>query len=633
MTLFRERETYRLDISDARSSTILHPEKVILHFGARNNQDIGALCYLQRSAKRTGRLHRPVDLRSLNKQRCRIIADVIKYLAERLEHSGTSRSTLSELATSFIAFIDWCDISDHQNVLDSNQNAKAGFREYVWYLQERIRRGEIKPTYAYGLQQAVLQVISDLLNIVDLEEGINLVIGYRNNLDSTNPQDNADSGRVLALCDALFEGLSEFVLNNLPYPFSLKVPATLNCNNNQLWVMPIHVWCMPPHLRSQQAKNAPRNLAWDYQNGCIQTFDNIIHRYSSKYAAENGINHAHKTLADANSNTHHYSRLSRATTASSSFFQLFLANTGMNLESATTLVWHSDYEIVQSRQGFRQIKARAGYKSTSFEIQTKFVKKFKKYLKLRSYLLRDDTCDLLFFSRGRTFIGKPTRLPDSLTTNFSRVLRNIDPLIPNFGARQWRANKSDWLLRNHDPGTTATLLQNKEQTVLKHYSAGSESRATEEMGKYFEHLSLLRNGECEPSGTIDSAIGKCSRFGEAEATEVDPPVPPNCYQPEGCLFCKRYLLHADEIDARKLVSFRYCISQTAHLSACSDHFESIFGPVKYRINVILDLIKNSGKKEADMINRIISEVEEDELLSPYWADKLCMLIELGVINE
>ncbi len=633
MTMLRERETYRLDISDARSSTILHPEKVVLHFGARKNKDIGALCYLQRSPKRTGSLHRPVNLRSLNKLRCRIIADVIKYLAERLEYSGTSKSTLSELTTSLIVFIDWCDNSGHQNVFDSNQNAKDGFREYVWHLQERIRRGEIKPTYAYGLQQAVLQILSDLLNIVNLEEGINLVIGYRNNTDSISPQDDADSGRVLALCDALFEGLSDLVLNNLPYPFALKVPATLNCNNNQLWVMPIHIWCMPPHLMSQRSKNASRNWAWDYQNGCIETIDNIIHRYSNKYAAENGVKHAHKTLSEANSNTHHYSRLSRATTASSSFFQLFLANTGMNLESAITLPWKNDYEIVQSRQGFRQIKARAGYKSTSFEIQTKFVKKFKKYLKLRTYLLEDDTCDLLFFSRGRTFRDKPTRLPVSLTTNFSRVLRNIDPLIPNFGARQWRANKSDWLLRYHDPATTATLLQNKEQTVLKHYSAGSESRATEEMGNFFEHLSLLRNGECEPSGTIDSAIGKCSHFGDADATEVDPPIPPNCHQPEGCLFCKRYLLHADETDARKLVSFRYCISQTAHLSASPEHFESIFGPITYRINQILDLIKNIGKKETDMINRIISEVEEDELLSPYWSDKLHILMDLGVINE
>ncbi|MEW8646712.1 MAG: hypothetical protein AB2563_11490 [Candidatus Thiodiazotropha endolucinida] len=633
MTMFSERETYRLDISDTISSTILHPENVVLHFGARKNQDIGALCYLQRSAKITGSLRRLVNLKSLNKQRCRIIADVIKYLAERLEYSGISRSTLSELVTSFITFIDWCDTSGHQNVLNNNGNAKDGFREYVWHLQERIRRGEIKPTYAYGLQQAVLQIISDLLNIADLEEGINLVIGYRTNTDSTNPQDDADSGRVLALCDALFEGLSNLVLHNHPYPFSLKVPATLNCDNNHLWVMPIHVWCMPPHLMSQRAEIGSPNWAWDYQNGRIETIDNILHRYSIKYAAENAIKHAHKTLSESNSDTHHYARLSRAVTASSSFFQLFLANTGMNLESAITLTWQDEYEIFKTRQGFRQIKARAGYKSTSFEIQTKFVKKFKKYLKLRSYLLGDDTSDLLFFSRGRTFIDNPTRLPNSLTTNFSRVLRGIDPLIPRFGARQWRANKSDWLLRNHDPATTASLLQNKEHTVLKHYSAGSELRATEEMGNFFEHLSLLRNSDCEPSGTVDSAIGKCSHFGDADATEVDPPVPPNCHQPEGCLFCKRYFLHADETDARKLVSFRYCINQTAHLSASPEHFASIFEPIQHRINQIIDLIKNVGKKETAMINRVITEVEEDELLSPYWANKLHMLMELGVITE
>ena len=237
--------------------------------------------------------------------------------------------------------------------------------------------------------------------------------------------------------------------------------------------------------------------------------------------------------------------------------------------------------------------------------------------------------DLLFFSRGRTFKEKPTRLPSGYTANLYRALKKIDPLILRFGPRQWRANKSDWLIRNQDLSTAASLLQNTESTLLKHYTAGSESRAIEEMGGFFEQLSLLRKGDVEPLEGLDSGVGGCCNYGHAKPAEVNPPIQPNCQQPEGCLFCEHYFLHADETDTRKLISFRYCIGQMSHLSASSDHFELTFHPVLTRIEEILNLIRGLGEREDKMIDSIITEVETEERLSPYWADKLQMLMELG----
>jgi integrase len=411
------------------------------------------------------------------------------------------------------------------------------------------------------------------------------------------------------------------------------MPASLNWEKKYLWVVPVNIWCMPPHVLSKREEISKRHWVWDYSNGRIKKLDEILDQFSSKHTANKALQDAENTLEKANMNPNHYFRRSRAVTASSAFFQLFLANTGMNLEEAVTLTWHDDFKIVIERQGFRKIKSRAGYKTMSFEIQAKFITSFKKYLKLRNYLLENETCDLLFFSRGRTFKEKPARLPNSFTTNFTRTLRGIDPLIPNFGPRQWRANKSDWLVRNYDHTTAASILQNKESTLLKHYAAGSESKAIEEMGSFFEQLSILKRKDKSPSKFLDTGVGGCSNYGHAQPAELNTPIQPNCQQPEGCLFCQHYFLHSDETDARKLISCRYCIYQTAQLSASPDHFDSIFAPVLIRIEQILGEIKKLGKSEAGMIDRVITEVEEDENLSPYWENKLQMLLELGVVHS
>ena len=59
-------------------------------------------------------------------------------------------------------------------------------------------------------------------------------------------------------------------------------------------------------------------------------------------------------------------------------------------------------------------------------------------------------------------------------------LRMIDPQLPKVTPRQWRAAKSDWLIRNKDPATAALLLQNSERTTLRAYAAGSESTHMQE---------------------------------------------------------------------------------------------------------------------------------------------------------
>lgn len=106
-----------------------------------------------------------------------------------------------------------------------------------------------------------------------------------------------------------------------------------------------------------------------------------------------------------------------------------------------------------------------------------------------------------------------------------------------------------------------------------------------------------------------------------------------CVQPEGCFFCSNYRAHADDLDIRKLVSARFCINRTRHLSATDEHFHSLFEPVVQRINDVLEQIRNHSAEADVMVRRITSEVEVSGHLDVYWEREMETLIGLGLVSE
>ena len=105
-----------------------------------------------------------------------------------------------------------------------------------------------------------------------------------------------------------------------------------------------------------------------------------------------------------------------------------------------------------------------------------------------------------------------------------------------------------------------------------------------------------------------------------------------CGQPESCLFCKHYFLHADEEDIRKLLSGRLVIQKTRHLADSVENFDTLFKPVFERIAGLLEEISKRSKKLEELVARVQTEVVEEENLSEFWASELRYLIELELVN-
>jgi hypothetical protein len=619
---------------------VLHPDRAVLAFGQGYSFDLGAFCYAKRSSPVGPRKNcdrpkseRLVDPRSLIPARALALRRTLHYFSDLMTSGGTRPGSVFALARHYAAFVEWAEANAPGDVLLETDALRQALAAYVEHLRHTVATGSRSQNTAAIAQNAALAVAADLSGVGDLHHGLNLLRIDKHAREATEPPPEDAQARVLALCQSLFDGLSELCLDFGPYPFALSVPPSVGAPGNRLWLFPAMKWCMAPHEMATRESLKYGFWAYDYTNGRVATVEEIAHRYVQNPAkgrreapAETTIRDATRKIAAANADRQDGHRRNAALLAHHAFIVLFLAHTGMNWSSVQSLPWTGEHELGAERQGFRAVKYRAGGRLVSFEIQAGFLPTFRRFLRLRDYLLNGEGFDRLFIASGNAVKRFEPLKAKALTSIFDS-LRRIEPGLPDIKSKQWRAGKSDWLLRKTDPATTAAVLQNSEATVLASYAAGSPTTQGDEMTAFFDRLqsAVLERGAVVPDG-VPNAVGVCASYGHPNQV-LAAPVDSDCKWPEGCLFCDKFKVHADEKDTRKLVSCRYCIQQTAHMVVSEEHFQVLFGPLLKRIAGLLAAI---DQREPGLVARIEQEVEEGEL-DPYWASKLEMLVDLELV--
>ena len=628
MTDFQTRDVTRIHFKDWDKVEVLNSEKLILTFKKNvNSQDVGALCYLNRAEKSTKdrcKNGRPVDLSSLYKERKSQIKALINVLFDQFSH--LSELTLNNRIRMFISFIDWCDNEGMTDVLSARDQAERAFKAYLQNIKDRVGRGKIKKITAYAYQNISLEILKAYFNDENFGEGVSLI--KQPNSSGIHPQDESKQGYVLAWCQAIFDDFSDLVLNEKPYLHQLSVPKMTGWNVDFMWVFPTKKMVMPPHLLEQRESLKQGVWVFDYTNGKLFSIEKILDKYASKYTAIKQIKKSQTALKDANEDMRHFQRRRAASIASQAFLQLFYANTGQNESGVESMTWSDNFDIAQSRQGFRIIKHRGHKGQVLFEIESTFLEAFKKYLKLRQWILNGQKTNLLFFSTGKHFDQSPT-VWASTTESFNTWLKSLDPAIPKFGSRQWRANRSQFVNENADLATAAVALDHSVEVHKKSYSEGTEGQAAEQFSQFFD--GMIKAASQINTSAKDNSLGQCKDYGYPDQLDSETAMTPDCHQPEGCLFCKHYYLHIDENDIRKLASCRYVICATEHLSASPEHYDKIFTPVISRIDGLLETMRQRGKNETILVDRVVKEVQEEEL-STYWENELKMLINLGLAS-
>ena len=627
---------YQLPLGE--SLVISHPEQVVLQFGGFRNRDFGALCFLKRSKNQRKRSEtgQRVDIASLSAPRVQQITRLIALVADRSKAGGNTDETLYNSVACVFRLINWCDSNGRSQVLANEESGRDCYKAFVEYLRWRVSTNQLNNNTAATEASITRTWLNTYFEVEDIDRGVRGFV-RRESYRTPTPVPSEDSQeRALALAKCVFLGLTDLLSGKKEFPYKLTVPAYLQEPGNAIWVFPAVQWCKTAgsyttYKTNRRVLQQRRRIAYDFDNGRLFTREELADQFPStadKWVAFLALKIAKQTLADANSDFYHFRRVDRGGTAVAAFTLLFIANTGMNFGQVRSLPWSNEFpESIThpetERVGFRAIKYRAGNKHVSFEVGLKFLPLLKQYLKLRTFLLNGRESDYLFIG-GKGFLGKIS----GFHNYFNSILR-IDESHPRVFPREWRASKQDYVIRITDPHTAARIMQHSLSTAIKKYTNGTETDQVSEMGAFWncvENIVVAKGVKVKNGENL--ALGLCSYPEHPNPISTNAPIEPDCKAPEGCLFCDKYRVHADKVDTRKLLSCRYCIQKTSHLSSSDEQFERVFGITLRRIEFLTNEIR---KYDPNLVEVIEKEIDVDGELDPYWALKLETLMELDLV--
>lgn len=568
-------------------------------------------------------------MESLRLERMQFIRKYIEHLSDHLQ-LGMSAHSLKTSVGQFQKFVTWCDVN-FTSAFDNKELYVNAVRLYTEELILKIRSNTININTASASQLVAIstgrKIYKDTYN--ELFRSVRKISRSYAATIATEVPDEVTVKRAIKIYQQIFLQLSDFVIN-----FD-KFPQKIEIEDQYYWHFPASIpFAGPSNINSKKALKQ-RFKCYDYELGRIRSTEEIekiseAKGINLKYLSRNSLNKANENLQSANEDKYHKRRLDAATFALQAFIMLFSANTGMNLGQINAIKWSNDFEIKKDRQGFKGIKNRSNGKIVEFYISNKFYPTFNKFLLLRKYILEStDTKNYptLFF---KVTNRKLHDCEMNISTYFNNRVHNCFGVDIKVTTRMWRALKADWLVRNTDINIAATILQNKTETTLKHYTSGSQISHENELSSFFRNYktSLI----AKPNQHTDKIIaGNCIKIHTPRPIK-ETSLQLDCNIPESCLFCDKYRVHADTVDLKKLLSMKYVLELSLHLAHNQSHYEKSARYAIDRIDTITETIIKNMNTHSDEIELIISEVSQEGNLTKYWNMKLKMLEDIGLLT-
>ncbi|MBU7435783.1 hypothetical protein [Paraburkholderia fungorum] len=334
-----------------------------------------------------------------------------------------------------------------------------------------------------------------------------------------------------------------------------------------------------------------------------------------------------------------------------SFAALAIGDSGANLAQIVQMEYSdevheqlNDASIVTMRH--KEIKLRAGGKEVPVHFTSVVRKRFLTYLRLRERMLGmfpNEALDGLLFLRikykwapnARTAIdiADMTRLLEALRWRFKSWFGSQ---LPSVTLRQLRLHTGNAFTEIAGPKVSADRLGHSLSTAIRNYNNGPQSERNSELSKFFGSVARSaveagRAAKGNASTDSDLAVGVCKEQGRPERLIAAPvSVEPDCRKTEGCLFCNKYRVHADETDIRKLLSCKYVMNRLALGSGSADDVEAIYRAIMTRIQTLLDELQ---QRSPDVFKTVRKDVQVNQNLSPYWAARFLQLCLLGVVSK
>jgi len=600
---------------------------------------IGAWCYTEKkrysSRSYTDSVisnYHQIKQSSLTSGRVKFVNRVLIWLVS-MKEMGRSPRTIKTNFGQFVFFLIWCD-EQHQDFLSSDNRVVDGYEQYSEHLIDRYSSNQLSINSASTYQGVVRDALCVILgedNVAEIQS-MNKIYRSPKRAKLVKPPNRKIAGQNIILLYTVFDELTKFLLDFAAFPIKL------NLNHDTFCMFPIKDTVFTPvssGVGFNKTEKYKTYIGFNFSEGRLSTYDEVFDlltmqwkKQVTPFVVKQVIHKASEKLYKANTQKDHNIRLRLANMAMSCFTMMFIAATGMNLAQVSDIKMSDLTRDLDGFINFEQYKARAGDKHVEYYLGFKYSKIFDRYLELRKSVIeifKLGEVERIFFRAG---YGQHKNIDMSFSVSLAEDIRlwyKFDCIVR---AKEWRAFKGFNLFKKYGPVKAANVLQNRVSTTLKNYSDPDEENAKVNLTKFFESFSdLLIADQKDQLERI--AVGRCLSTGNPSLLSEGTVATPNCKNHEGCLFCANYRVHADGEDLFKLLSYQYIISETRYLQKHNSDEYGRYDAIIARINFILEKIKNSGKVSQHDIQRVSHDVKLGHL-SPYWQNKMALLIDLDV---
>jgi hypothetical protein len=261
----------------------------------------------------------------------------------------------------------------------------------------------------------------------------------------------------------------------------------------------------------------------------------------------------------------------------------------------------------------------------------------REYLKFRDWVLRGRESEYLFFQAidFEESSDRPKPLEDSFSTKFYTILDGI--FLPkgsgNIPPRLMRKHKSLILHQlRHSPLLVSAVMNHSERTNAAYYTGTTLSNQKEEFGNYWAAIKKAAERIKNAGNTVgvSIAVGHCEAIDNPQKDIPVVSIEPDCKTQYGCLFCVHYLVHSDETDIHKLLSFLYVIEAVRSNAPNFEFSEEIFKDVVIRIESILGAISERSVETADLVVMMRTKVFDLGILTVFWERRLQRYEKMGI---
>lgn len=621
------RKIHTVDLSYiGQEHEILHPERLALLLSHRVSAlDIGVYAYSVREKIRGAGYW--VDENSLIPSRRKMI---IAWL-DKMWVSGTKGNSLETDVKNFEYAINWCDEYGHSDVMCTAEGAQLAYMAFTSHLYQEISSGQTKPLSCQARQNILRRVLA-LQFPQDYEYIIASAPPIKNTREGLEPPDEDDVKQYIDITLNFALSISRFLVGFQAFPlrFETKEYHTHFFPGTGKFITPL-------------TEGGHGYSAYNYREGRLLTIEELsVAKPEARLAdLRETLKRAQRVIDDANADSHHQFRVRLAGLAMKAYACLINLVVGANSGEIIQFLYEDALEVVRSplKKELSAVKLRAKGLVVNYSIgRGPGMKLLREYLEFRSWVLNGHSSELLFFHvvDGR---GLPSTDFPSLENNFSTKFYNklqgvfVSDSSKNIPPRLVRKFKSLTLHHlRHSPMLVSAVLNHTERTNTQYYSGVTDKQQKKEFGVFWASMidAAKRFSAGNPTGGVPIAAGHCDGLNKPVKEIPVVAIEPDCNSQYGCLYCMHYLVHSDEADIHKLMSFKYVLEAIRENAPNFEFSEEVFKDVIIRISFIIKGISKRSKVASDLVETMSKKVFELGILTPFWESRLQRYEKMGI---